>query len=254
MEIREELAYARRIALSWELLAEAARRHPSGQIGHDWHHWYDSLQFAVDSERAILCNRAGRIHLMGKSGFAAWEPPPNRDGWSLVMLQGPRRSLEEIESVIGLSSPKRAPATTPRTLTYRVLAALSTLSLLRGVLLDPRPGLIYDSNDSDPGVEDEQFALFPKASVILNERGYGHRIEAAKDFWFMVPKPPGASESDEQPEPLAVLHTSGRLWTREDLEVDLVQAYDQHGSRLPPLGIMMFELVIDGSDLYPPKE
>ena len=103
MEIHEELAYSQRIALSWVLLAEAARRHPSGQISHDWHHWYDSLQFAVDSEKAILCNRAGRIHLIGISGSAAWEPLPNRDGWSLVMLQGPRRSVKEIESIIRIA-------------------------------------------------------------------------------------------------------------------------------------------------------
>lgn len=250
MKIRQELAYMQRIVLSWELLAEAARRHPSGTIGHDWHHWYDSLQFTVDSDKAVLCNRAGGIHLMGKSGFAAWEPPPNRDGWGLVMLQGPRRSVEDIESIIGLPTPLRAPATTPPALTYRVLAAMSALSLLRGVLLDPRPGLIYDSNDFGPGVEDEQFALFPEASAILNQRGDAHRIEAAKDFWFVIPRPPGEFESDDHLEPLAVLHTSGRLWTRKDIQINLVEAYQKHGRRLPPLAIMMLELVIEGSQIH----
>ena len=70
----------------------------------------------------------------------------------------------------------------------------------------------------------------------------------------MIPRRPGGSESEDKPEPLAVLHTSGRLWTRKDVEIDLVQAYDQHSRRLPPLGIVMFELIIDGSDLYPVTE
>lgn len=254
MNLREELAYMQRIVISWSLLAEAARRHPTGEVVHDWHHWYDSLQFVVDSEHAILCNRGGRIHLTAPGNFGPWEPRPNCDGWSYAQTQGVRKTLRDFEKLIGLPSPKHTPKTTERTLVYRILAALCAISIIRGALLDPRPGMIYDSNDYGAGVEEEQFSLFPSASKLLDEGGRDHRVEASKNFWFLMPRILGSSESDAKEQALGVLHTSGRLWTREGAEISLMARYDEFTREIAPLAAETFTAVTQESRLFQADE
>nr|WP_138179908.1 hypothetical protein [Nakamurella multipartita] len=250
VNLREELAYMQRIVISWNLLAEAARRHPSGEIAHDWHHWYDSLQFVIDSEHAILCNRAGGIHLLTPGNFGPWEPRPSGDGWGYAQTQGIRKTVRDFENVIGLPSPKHTPKTTERTLVYRILAAICSISMIHGVLLDPRPGMIYDSNDYGSGIEEDQFSLFPLALKLLDGRGPDRRVDASKDFWFLVPRTLGSSESEAKGQALGVLHTSGQLWTRNGAEISLVTRYDEISREFALLAGETFAVVTQESELF----
>ncbi|MEX5255073.1 TY-Chap2 family putative peptide chaperone [Kocuria arenosa] len=117
-------------AASWTLAAEMTRRHPELTITR--HHpgggQYDCLAIRAERGVDIDLNRVGRIHVHSVQGGGTleWEPVK----WSTFLAWDPREFIALLEKHVRLPHVDDLPPTTPRVLSYRVLAAFARLHAL----------------------------------------------------------------------------------------------------------------------------
>lgn len=120
-------------AVSWRLASELMRRHPDEARlfrGHPGGGTYDLLWIKGlrESNLDIRLNRRGTIQVHGRADaerFIDWKPTP----WVDYLAADPKSFLERLERASGLTVPHQVPSSTPTTLTYRVLAALTSFGL-----------------------------------------------------------------------------------------------------------------------------
>ena len=117
-------------AASWRLASELMRRHPRGArlfIGYPGMGQYDLLWIRSEGDPVveITLNRVGRIKVesRGDGRPVEWEPAY----WIEYLSSAPRQFLERLEAAAAWPAPNQVPASTPETLTYRVLAALAAI-------------------------------------------------------------------------------------------------------------------------------
>lgn len=215
--------WAERVSLSWQLLAELARRHPNGVIKHDWHHISDALICSFRDEGnggEVVCARnLGSIHVdLGDDAGG---------GYRRLAIQGPRKVARAIETVTGRHATSTTPPSTPRSLTYRVLAGICRISQLDGFLLNPLWGINYDSNDV--GEEPHpHFGCFPDTESrrrFIDDDDGG--LAPEHRFWFLQPTAPPFRSVDRN-QPAAVVETTGMMWDKAGAQIDLVAAYQTH--------------------------
>lgn len=115
-------------AASWALACHLTRRHPGLSIirYRPGGGQYDCLGIRSVAGLNIDLNRVGRIHVhAGHAGVAVdWEPVE----WVDYLAGDPREFSTRLERVVGLPKTRTLPPTTPRVLTYRLLAAFARLN------------------------------------------------------------------------------------------------------------------------------
>jgi hypothetical protein len=175
-------------AASWRLASELVRRHPKTLRlirTHPGGGQYDCLTLlALDgSDGVVQLNRHGtiQVHARFDGRPQDWEPT----SWDTYLKADPREFLDALEVASGLPSPSSVPPSTPRTLTYRVLAAIAATGFKTVDPIKIVPGTI-DSSNLDAGPNDEDFALFPMIPAALREQTPGTPLEdPGHRFWFV---------------------------------------------------------------------
>lgn len=118
-------------AASWKLATDLVRRYPELSIlrYHPGGGQYDCLAIRSNNGLHIDLNRKGRIHihsLEGGSGNPNWEPVE----WGMYLAADPRVFVAKLEQAARLPRVDALPITTPKVLTYRLLAAIARLHAL----------------------------------------------------------------------------------------------------------------------------
>src|SRR4051794_10708319 len=133
-------------ATSWRLASELVRRHPDSLRlirAHPGGGQSDCLWVLPVSSGAgdVRLYRRGTIQILERfDGRPAesWGPIE----WDDYLRAAPRSFLLEMETAAGLSIPAQVPASTPRTLTYRILAAIASTAVKSIHPIDIQPGFI----------------------------------------------------------------------------------------------------------------
>jgi hypothetical protein len=159
-------------AASWRLGSELVRRHPdlAVALGHPGGGQYDVM--FVNSPRReglFLLNRTGTIQ-------GDWDKSVQRPiGWDEYLATEPRAFLDRLTALVGLQAPAKLPASTPRVLTYRVLATLASFGFHT-----PEPPIIemgiFDTSGGMGSIEIDLANLVPTVdpSVLEPDDSFGH--------------------------------------------------------------------------------
>jgi len=212
-------------AASWRLGSELRRRHPNttrlihgrpggGQSDCLW------ILPAVGDQGDVRLNRNGTIQVLSRfdgDPDTGWDPV----SWDEYLRADPREFLYRLEAAAGLSAPDHVPPATPTTLTYRVLAALTSTAVKSVRPINIEPGY-FDTSGYGGGPNNLAFAAFPvipenvkkpEAGDVFSEPGYR--------FWFV-------SRKDEFV--LALEQRAGLVWTRDHSKaIDLMALYRESG-------------------------
>lgn len=210
-------------AASWRLASELMRRHPTDARlfrGHPGGGQYDLLWIRgfENSQLDIRLNRPGTIQVWGRADNQRpieWGPTE----WTDYLKSEPRAFVELLERVAGWPAPPKVPRSTPTTLTYRVLAALTSFGLktIRPIIVEQ--GFIDSSGDYGSGhnhlmnrFEFPSHLFEPRKDDLFGQPGYR--------FW--IPTREGA--------PLcAIEQTSATAWFPESKQsVDLMTSYQRN--------------------------
>lgn len=108
-------------AASWRLGSELTRRHPglTLSLGSPGGGQYDVLYVRAGDLPLLTFNRTGTIQ-----GRGITEPI----SWAEYLAEDPTVFTDQLERYVGLPAVPKRPVSTPRVLTYRVLATLASLS------------------------------------------------------------------------------------------------------------------------------
>ncbi|MBC7308217.1 MAG: hypothetical protein H5T80_15100, partial [Dietzia sp.] len=165
-----EIAERFKIAQSWWVASELARRNPHLFI-HEWHPGggsYDCLGLVDDrapTDGIVLdLNRAGSLHVLKpeEATVAAW--------WELVGAEDPHLIVKRVERAAGLAPIKR-PQTTDRSLTYRAITQALATAVNDRHIWDAR-SLYHDtSGDWDEGAERQAWVSSFPTALAMTRRG-----------------------------------------------------------------------------------
>lgn len=220
------------IAQSWWLASELVRRHPQLLV-HEMHPgggMYDVLALYTPPYDAgatqIMLNRAGTIQVHHISG------DPHNDvllgTWAdLLAADDPHWMVKNIEDAARLRLAKKAPASTPRALSFRFISAALSATINDRHVWDARNEFI-DSSSSYPG------------SAEVN--GYLDAFPAVRDDLRTTPSIPGEWHEPEShywailrdQKPVAIVSIEGRVYCR-DRRYDLARAYSEQNRQMLPL-------------------
>ena len=136
-------------------------------------------------------------------------------------------AVDEDEDVAQLGSTTKAPASSPRSLAYRFIASLLTVTVNDRHVWDARNEFIDSSGDWWPGDHEvNHFTdVFPEVRrdfVFVPAIGLGH--EPASHFWAIL--------RDQLP--VAIVSIEGRVY-RQDRHYDVAEEYVANGRRMLPL-------------------
>lgn len=203
------------LAQSWWVASEIARRHPELLVieTHPFGGQYDCLDL-IDPRgptTAVRLNRPGSLHAAG--AVATWDDVLGSDD--------AHDAIRRLEASAGLAPPSSTPATSVRTVTYRVLARVLTSVVDDRYAWDARNGRV-DSDEGDP-LDRPELAAFPTVvSALRNLRPNDLLGQPAYRFWLLLR---GADA-------VAVLDTDGLLHQRDRDPLALMPIYRASGRRL----------------------
>ncbi|WP_433803551.1 hypothetical protein [Actinomycetospora sp. CA-084318] len=201
-------------AQSWWIASEIARRHPHLQLieTHPGGGLYDCLTLISPGPTNLLdLNREGSIH--ARTFKLTWV--------DALAAPGGHDLIKRLEADLDLSHNATTPATTARTLTYRVLARVLTSLVDDRHRWDARNGY-YDSSGGDGGQRTE-LQQFPTVVDALEDRRPDDLLGIpAYRFWVLL----------RDDDPVAVLDTDGRLHQPDQPCVEFLPLYRRHQSRL----------------------
>lgn len=175
-------------AASWRLASELVRRHPTavrlirdhpggGQSDCLW------LLPLVGENGDVRLNRVGTIQVLDRfDGRPSdqWRPTE----WNEYLFSEPRAFLDRLERAAGLPSPSQVPSATPRTLTYRVLAAIAATAFKSVHPIQIQQGYIDSSGyDAGPNRNLDGFPIDPARLRALPGDFFD---EARYRFWIVV--------------------------------------------------------------------
>lgn len=196
-------------AASWRLASELVRRHPAALRlirGHPGGGQSDCLWLLplVGDRGDVRLNRVGTIQVLERfDGRPAEEWQPRE--WTDYLFAEPRGFLDRLERAAGLPSPSHVPSSTPRTLTYRVLATIASTAFKSVHPVEIQQGFIDSSGyDAGPNLSLDEFPIDParlraQPGDFFGEPGYR--------FWVVA--------RDGVPV-LAVDQADGCAWTTHD--------------------------------------
>jgi hypothetical protein len=208
-------------AASWRLASELVRRHPQRLRlirGHPGGGQGDVLWLtSVDGPPGqILLNRVGTIQVHER--FDGREPDWPLTSWEEELAADPHEFLHRLEAAAGLPAPSKVPAATPRTLTFRVLAAIAATAYKTPQPIDIESGWIDTSGYG--GGHNRKLELFTAIpDELLAPRPDDLFGQPAYRFWVL----------SRVSEPvLCFEHESGSAWTRHHQSVfDLMALYEE---------------------------
>lgn len=196
-------------AASWRLASELVRRHPAALRlirGHPGGGQSDCLWLLplVGDRGDVRLNRVGTIQVLERFDDRtadAWQPTE----WSEYLLAEPRGFLDRLERAAGLPAPSHVPSSTPRTLTYRVLAAIAATAFKSVHPIEIQQGFIDSSGyDAGPNPNLDEFPIDPQRLRAQPDDFFG---EAAYRFWIVL--------RDEVPV-VAIDQADAVAWTAHD--------------------------------------
>lgn len=228
-------------AASWRMASELVRRHPTRLRmirAHPGGGLSDCLWLlpAVGDQGDVRLNRNGTIQILERFDGR----PPDGWGpveWSEYLFAEPRAFLGRLEHAAGLTPSSQVPAATPRTLTYRVLAAIAATGFKTVRPIEIEQGYIDTSGygcGPNPNLD-----VFP----IDNERLRGGPDdlldEARYRFWIVV--------RDHVPV-VAIDQADAVAWVARDVErVDLMSLYEKTGRSVVITALELLRRVEDAT-------
>jgi hypothetical protein len=240
MEVHEHVPEpAQRIVLaqSWLIASELARRHPELLV-HEMHPgdgMYDVLcvsdprQGEYMDRTRIMLNRAGTLQVHQPEHSQRQDATVG--SWAdVIASENPHRHVKAIEVAAELGHPAKAPASTPRVLTYRLISTLLTLLTNDRHSWDARNEVI---DSSGQGSEDQHGYLdkFPLVHPDLaTTPSLNLWREPESHFWAVL----------RDGEPVAIASIEGRVY-RQDGILDLAPAYAANGHSMTRLITQVFE-------------
>lgn len=196
-------------AASWRLASELVRRHPTVLRlirGHPGGGQSDCLWLLplIGDQGDVRLNRVGTIQVLqrfdGRPGDG-WRPTE----WSEYLFAEPREFLDRLERTAGLPTPPHVPSATPRTLTYRVLAAIAVTAFKSVHPIEIQQGFIDSSGyDAGPNPSLNEFPIDPERLRAQPDDFFG---AAGYRFWIV--------NRDDVPV-LAVDQADAFAWTPHD--------------------------------------
>lgn len=206
------------IAQTWWIAAEFARRHPDWAIRYGDHMSYLTLVNPRNEDPDFVCNPT-TVHMFGAGA-------EHRSVTDLLSTKDPHEVVKWLESFLDESKKSRAAPSTPRTLAYRLIAAVlaatvndrSRWSIANEVLGD-------DEWNSGP-IMGGFISGYPAAERALKttKSEKWDDGQPGRHFWAIL--------RDEKP--VAIVSTEGILY-RQGRWFDLADEYSTHGRRISPL-------------------
>ena len=175
-------------AASWRLASELVRRQPTTLRlirGHPGGGQSDCLWLLplTGNGGDVRLNREGTIQVLERfDGRPADEWRPTE--WTEYLFVEPRAFLDRLERAAGLPSPSQVPTATPRTLTYRVLAAIAATAFKSVHPIEIQEGFIDTSGYG--GGHNENLDAFPIDPERLRAGPDDFCDEAGYRFWIVV--------------------------------------------------------------------
>lgn len=215
------------VAKSWWIASEIARRHPELRIIET-----RPYEGADDNLCLVHPRTDDELPLVALDRLGALEASPlGGIGWDdVVVEEDPHAIVRALERWAGLGSPLKAPATTPTTLVYRIIARVLASLVDDRDVWNARWGL-YDTLDEDttvyhPGLDD-----VPTVDELMEETEYdvnsGH-------FWVL----------ERGTDTVACFDTFGRLHTRDAAPLELMPIYrSTHRSLTATIGVALGRLL-----------
>jgi hypothetical protein len=175
--------------VSWRLASELSRRHPHTTRmfrAHPGGGLSDCLWLrpANGGPGDVRLNRAGTIQVLERfdGRDSAWPPT----SWDDYIRADPKSFLLRLEAEAGLPAPTTVPASTPRTLTLRVLATMAATGVKSIEPIEIASGMI-DTSGEGGGTNCEAFDAFTAIPGELLEPLPGDLFgQPEYRFWFVV--------------------------------------------------------------------
>lgn len=169
-----------------------------------------------------MLNRNGTIQTSGPFDGRDESESWRATSWEDYLRRDPFEFVAALESAVGLPTPASAPASTPTTLTYRILATITALHVKSVRPVEVQQGYV-DSSGAGGGPNDLLDA-FPIRDALLQARPDDFFGEPGYRFWFVV-------RGDEPL--LGFEQTAGRVWVFETGDgFDLMALYGNTSRRL----------------------
>lgn len=224
---------------SWRLAAEMTRRHPTIRVieTHPCGGLYDCFELNWSADQSsfkphIALHRVGSIHWFGEG---------SHDGqldssWEIYLgSEDPRAFVSELGAKAGLLAVSKPPATTPRVLVYRFIAAFLSQTVLGRDMWECRSGYCDSSSASGSYVRSEWFDSFSHARDRLrNDLSDDFLAQPAYRFWFIC----------QGNAPKLCLETTGMAWDLEGNEFDLMKLYRVRHRVLPVVSFVARDLLL----------
>ena len=213
-------------AISWGLAAALVRRHPRWQIVENhFGYIYDTLRIhGEDGAHLFDLVRSGRIHL-------ATRGLPNAVlGWNHVAADR-AAAIRRLEAAAEADVPSTTPTATPRTLSYRFLAAVTAITAGHAQCLRPLHGTA--EGDGSYSVREELFRTLPpevtRSVVNANQSDHYLPDHPAAQWWFLV---------DRDHEPVCGVHVDdGIAHLVGGGSRDLMDAYRANDRRITAVAL-----------------
>ncbi|WP_026373108.1 hypothetical protein [Agrococcus lahaulensis] len=223
---------------AWWLASELGRRHPRVWVERFMHSTGPVLVAAEAGEDA-----GARVFFDLQAGVRAYRGESESHwSWETVLhCPGAHDTLKRIEVTSGLGIPHRAPATTARSIVYRLIARLLAMHLDAPRPWVPVPVEVQPMVHGLVEPEDEPLLLeFETAHRDV----HNHRDDAAKRFGDprSVQVRPWLWAMTRDVETAFVLDTDGFVHTRQVGVRPLLTMYDELGRDIDRLAVRVLEL------------
>lgn len=197
------------------------RTHPGGGQ-------YDCLTLASSEHDPptpmFQLNRRGSLQVHRTAQGEEIDDPP-RFTWLDYLSSEPYTFLRRLEDLARLASPETVPASTPASLTLRLIAAITSTGVLSVHPVEIHSGFL-DSSGSWAGPRDDLFVAFPPAQAARRKRLAGDPLGVPEyRFWFVT--------IDDGP--VLAFEATGRCWNSLGDEFDVMGLYEGSRRRLWPV-------------------
>jgi len=233
----EKIAVPRHYAemASWQVAAELVRRHPNEFVVIETHPGggqYDCLSIyerrGVGDRPRFLnfahLNRIPRGHITSRG----WGVDEKRLNWVDVLFADDLRNeiIIPLEDYGSIAPPAQTPPTTPSSIGVRLIAEALSLRVATRSPLVALNGVHDSSNGS--GIRGELFAEFQAITNVMSESDdFDIETVPAYRYWFVCV---GADGGSERRTLFGVDTWDGKLWYKNESEVDLMDLYKDYGS------------------------
>ena len=228
------------VAQSWWLSSELVRRHPDSTIYemHPGGGMYDTLAVIParrpqEGDSRIGINRGGSIQVETYRGSYFADNKVVGSSSLLLEVQDPFDLVRHLEEVARIGVLRKSPASTPRTLVFRFIAASLVTMVNDRHRWDCR-NLFLDSSGEDCGIRDylEHFPLVRDAVSKIRLEGWEWDTPEAH-FWALL----------RDDKPVLMLSVDGRIFLPDGKSLDIMSEYKARQRNLHRLVANILALV-----------